>query len=162
MTPNELAQEFEAKDYDYFLKQMLDRVPENIDKREGSIIYDAVAPAAMTMAEQSLAMANIVRQTYVKTAQDEFLDYRAVEYGTARYPATQTEVKAKFLDDDGNPIDTVEVGDQFASIGETPIFYTVTKINDDLTGEMTADILGTGPNSYLGQILPVTPNDALS
>lgn len=162
MTPNDLMQEYQSKDYDYFLNQMLDRIPEDIDKREGSIIYDAVAPAAMTMAEMSLDMAEFIKQTYVKTAQDEFLDYRAVEYGTERYPATHTQVKAKFLDSSGNSINTVNIGDQFASIGETPIFYTVTKINDDLTGELTADVSGTSPNSYLGQILPVTPNDALS
>ncbi|MBA1394482.1 hypothetical protein EQ500_11515, partial [Lactobacillus sp. XV13L] len=73
-----------------------------------------------------------------------------------------TEVRAKFLDSDGKPIDNVRIGDKFASIGETPIFYTVQKINDDLTGELTADEVGTGANSYIDQILPVTSNDALS
>lgn len=121
-----------------------------------------LAPAAMVMAQQSLSLANIVKQTYVKTAQGQFLDYRAQEHGTARYAATQTEVKAKFLDTDGNPINNVQRGDQFASIGETPIFYTVQKINDDLTGELTADDPGTAANSYIGQVLPVTSNDSLS
>jgi len=161
MNPNELAQELEAHDYDYFLEKMLDQVPENIDKREGSIIYDSLAPAAMICAEQSLELANIIRQTYIKTAQGEFLDYRAIEHGTNRYLATQTEVRAIFQDQDGQPINNVVVGDRFASIGEQPIFYTVTKINDDLSGELIADEAGTAPNSYLGQILPVTSNDAL-
>lgn len=162
MSPDELAQEFENHDYDYFLDQMLDAVPENIDKREGSIVYDAVAPAAMVIAQQSLAMANLIRQTYVKTAQDEFLDYRAIEHGMERYPATHTEAKASFFDSDGQPLKTVTVGDKFASLGEQPIFYTVTKINEDLTGELVADDVGTIPNYYLGQIIPVTPNDELS
>ena len=161
MNPNELAQELEAHDYDYFLEKMLYQVPENIDKREGSIIYDSLAPAAMICAEQSLELANIIRQTYIKTAQGEFLDYRAIEHGTNRYLATQTEVRAIFQDQDGQPINNVVVGDRFASIGEQPIFYTVTKINDDLSGELIADEAGTAPNSYLGQILPVTSNDAL-
>lgn len=161
MNPNELAQELEAHDYDYFLEKMLDQVPENIDKREGSIIYDGLAPAAMICAEQSLELANIIRQTYIKTAQGEFLDYRAVEHGTNRFLATQTEVRAIFQDQDGKPINNVVIGDRFASIGEQPIFYTVTKINDDLSGELIADEAGTAPNSYLGQILPVTSNDAL-
>lgn len=161
MNPNELAQELEAHDYDYFLEKMLDQVPENIDKREGSIIYDSLAPAAIICAEQSLELANIIRQTYIKTAQGEFLDYRAIEHGTNRYLATQTEVRAIFQDQAGQPINNVVVGDRFASIGEQPIFYTVTKINDDLSGELIADEAGTAPNSYLGQILPVTSNDAL-
>ena len=162
MTPDELSESYMAEDYDYWLDLMLENVPDNIDQREGSVIYDALAPAAMVMAQQSLTRANIIKQTYIKTAQGQFLDYRAAEHGTGRYAATQTEVKAKFLDSDGNPINNVQIGDQFASIGETPIFYTVQKINDDLTGELTADDPGTTANSYIGQILPVTSNDSLS
>ena len=162
MTPDELAESYMAEDYDYWLDLMLENVPDDIDQREGSVIYDALAPAAMVMAQQSLTRANIIKQTYIKTAQGQFLDYRAAEHGTGRYAATQTEVKAKFLDSDGNPINNVQIGDQFASIGETPIFYTVQKINDDLTGELTADDPGTTANSYIGQILPVTSNDSLS
>jgi len=162
MNPEEYAAEYTGRNYDYWLDKMLDNVPDDIDQREGSIVFDALAPAAMAMAQQSLTMANIIRQSYIKTAQGEFLDYRAVEHGTTRYAATQTEVKAKFLDSDGNAINNVQIGDQFASIGETPIFYIVQKINDDLTGELTADDPGTTANSYIGQILPVTSNDSLS
>lgn len=161
MNPNDLANELEAQNYDYWLNLMLDNVPNDIDKREGSIIYDAVAPAAMVSAQQSLSLANIIRETYVKTAQGEFLDYRAVEHGTSRYEATNAEVKAKFNDDDGNPVN-VEVGDRFANIAESPIFYTVIKANDDGTAEMQAEEAGTSANSYLGQVLPVTPNDNLA
>lgn len=161
MNPNELADELEAQNYDYWLDLMLDNVPNDLDKREGSIIYDAVAPAAMVSAQQSLSLANILRETYIKTAQGEFLDYRAVEHGTSRYAATNTEVKAKFNDDDGNPVN-VEVGDRFASIAESPIFYTVIKANNDGTAEMQAEEAGTSANSYIGQVLPVTPNDNLA
>lgn len=161
MNPNELADELEAQNYDYWLDLMLDNVPNDLDKREGSIIYDAVAPAAMVSAQQSLSLANILRETYIKTAQGEFLDYRAVEHGTSRYAATNAEVKAKFNDDDGNPVN-VEVGDRFASIAESPVFYTVIKTNDDGTAEMQAEESGTSANSYIGQVLPVTPNDSLA
>lgn len=161
MNPEELANELEKQDYDYWLDIMLDKVPNDIDKREGSIIFDAVAPAAMACAQQSLSLANIIKETYIITANGEFLDYRATEHGATRYPATYAEVSAVFQDDDGNPIDTVHVGDRFASIGESPFFYTVTKINPDLTALMQAEESGTAPNAYLGQILPVTPNDEL-
>ena len=161
MNPDDLANELEAQNYDYWLNLMLDNVPNDTDKREGSIIYDALAPAAMVSAQQSLSLANIIRETYIKTAQGEFLDYRAVEHGTNRYAATFTEVKAKFNDDDGHPVN-VNVGDRFASIAESPIFYTVIKANGDGTAEMQAEESGTSANSYLGQILPVTPNDNLA
>ena len=162
MSPNALITEFQNKDYDYFLRKMLDAVPDNIDKREGSIIYDTLAPAALVMGQQSLDMANVIKETYIKTASGEFLDYRAIEHGTSRYPATQTEAKAKVLNDKKEPLDNVQIGDKFASIGDSPIFYAVTKVNDDLTVELTAEVKGSSANSYIGQILPVTPNDLLS
>ena len=162
MSPNELIAEFQSKDYDYFLRKMLDAVPDNVDKREGSIIYDALAPAALVMGQKSLDMANVIKETYIKTASGEFLDYRAIEHGTSRYPATQTEAKAKVLNDKKEPLDNIQIGDKFASIGDSPIFYAVTKINADLTVELTAETAGSSANSYIGQILPVTPNDLLS
>ena len=115
-------------------------MPDNIDKREGSIIYDALAPAALVMGQQSLDMANVIKETYIKTASGEFLDYRAIEHGTSRYPATQTEAKAKVLNDKKEPLNNVQIGDKFASIGDSPIFYAVTKVNDDLTVELTAEL----------------------
>lgn len=162
MTPEELSKQVEARDFQYYLKQMLDRVPDDIDKRQGAIIYDAISPAAEVMALQSLNLSNIVKETYVKTADNEFLDYRAVEHGTSRQLATSAQVKAKFLDSKGNSIDNVEVGDRFASLGDNPIFYKVKSINDDLTGILEAEETGTRPSGYLGQVLPVTPNDILS
>lgn len=162
MNPEQLAEEYEQRGYEFWLDEMLTKVPENIDKREGSVIYDGLAPAAMLMALQSQNMATIIRETYIKTASGEFLDYRAVEHGTQRYAATNTVVKAKFEDYEHKPLNNVVVGDRFASIGETPIFYTVTKINDDLTGELTAEVPGSGANGYIGQILPVTPNDRVN
>ena len=162
MTPEDLASKIEKQNFEFYLSQMMAKVPDDIDKRQGSIIYDALAPAAMIMAQQSLSLSNIVRETYIKTADNEFLDYRAVEHGTSRQLATATQAKAKFLDNGGQPIDNVEVGDRFASLGDAPIFYKVIKINDDLTGMLEAEEVGTRPNGYLGQILPVTPNDVLS
>lgn len=99
---------------------------------------------------------------YIKTADGEFLDYHATEHGTSRQLATSAQVKAKFLDSKNNPINNVEIGDRFASLGDNPVFYKVIKINDDLTGILEAEETGTRPNGYLGQILPVTPNDILS
>ena len=162
MTPEDLSSKIEERGFEYYLSKMMENVPDDIDKRQGAIMYDALAPAAMLMAQQSLSLSTIVKETYIKTADNEFLDYRAVERGTARQLATAAQVKAKFLDSNGISIDNVEIGDRFASLGDTPIFYKVIKINDDLTGMLEAEEVGTRPNGYLGQILPVTPNDILS
>ena len=40
---------YEDITYDTILKRMLSRVPSDVDKREGSIIYDAIAPCAFEL-----------------------------------------------------------------------------------------------------------------
>lgn len=162
MDPNQLILQFQSQDFDYWLDMMMDNVPDKLDKREGSIIYDALAPAATAMAAESLQEAQSLKQTYISTADTEGLDMHATDKGTVRQPATTAQVTAKFLDSDNAPINNVEISDRFASIGDDPIFYTVIKVNGDGTGLLKAEVDGTRPNGYIGQILPVTPNDSLS
>ena len=161
-TVNDLINQLESQDYDYYLEMMLDSVPEDIDTREGSVIYDALAPAATVLAEQALNMADIVRETYISTADGQFLDYRAAEHGTARIKATKAQVRATATDETGAALTTVRVGDQFSSIGAEPITYTVQSVEDDHSFIMASNTAGTSANSYTGQILPITPNDALN
>ena len=40
---------YEEVTYESILERMLEKVPDNMDKREGSIIYDALAPAAVEL-----------------------------------------------------------------------------------------------------------------
>lgn len=162
ITISDLINQLESQDYDYYLEMMLDNVPEDIDTREGSVIYDALAPAATVLAEQALNMADIVRETYISTADGQFLDYRAAEHGTARIKATKAQVRATATDETGAALTTVRAGDQFSSIGAEPITYTVQSVEDDHSFIMVSDTAGTSVNSYTGQILPITPNDALS
>lgn len=162
MNPEELIAELDDMDFDYFMDSMLDNVPDKLDKREGSVIYDAMAPAATELADETIRLKNIIKETYTSTADGEFLDLKAQEKGTVRQAATYAQVTAKFLDADGKTIENVEVNDRFASLGDEPIFYYVKRINEDKTGLLVAEEVGTRANGYLGQILPVTPNDSLS
>ncbi|MCY9807450.1 baseplate J/gp47 family protein [Lentilactobacillus senioris] len=162
MTPEEIANDLATRDFEYYMDLMLEKVPDNIDTRQGSIIYDAMGPAAISLASSSLDLANVILQTYTQTSTSEFLDWRAAEKGTVRQPATFAQVKATFTDSEGNLINNVEMGDRFAGIGDDPIFYTVDSINNDGTAILNSEESGSRPNGYLGQILPVTPNDSLS
>ena len=40
---------FEVITYEKIMERMLARIPNNLDKREGSVIWDALAPAAMEL-----------------------------------------------------------------------------------------------------------------
>ncbi|WP_338135931.1 hypothetical protein [Paenibacillus thiaminolyticus] len=41
---------YENQTFDVILGRMLERVPDDVDKREGSVIYNACAPAAWELA----------------------------------------------------------------------------------------------------------------
>lgn len=40
---------FETNTYEAILQRLLDRIPDTMDKREGAVIYDALAPAAIEL-----------------------------------------------------------------------------------------------------------------
>ena len=50
--------------FDYLMKEALSRVNENIDTREGSIIYDALAPACYELAGFYLDLKNLLLDTF--------------------------------------------------------------------------------------------------
>ncbi|MGN1293675.1 baseplate J/gp47 family protein, partial [Weissella soli] len=155
-TPSELADQIQAMDFDYFINAALDRVPETMDTREGSIIYDALAPAAYVMAEMALNLADTVLNTFTQTASGEYLDYRAEERGLTREPATYAKVTATITDEAGNPL-VASIGDRFSSIGVDPVLYTLTELSP-VSGQatLTAETAGEVGNSYIGQLLPIS------
>lgn len=161
-TLDDLIKKLESQDYDYFLNKMLDQLPDDIDKREGSIVFDAIAPCAMVQAERSMDIINYLKQSHIETASGEFLDYFASDKGEVREPATYAKVTASIMDENNNIVTSVEVGDQFASVGADTIMYSVIAQNSDGTYMLQAEEIGSSANLYIGRILPVTPNDSVN
>lgn len=80
---------WENMTYENILNDMLSRVPSNVDKREGSIIYDALAPAAYKLAEAYFLLRNYVDLFFADTAVGEYLSRRTAELGIVRRPTTK-------------------------------------------------------------------------
>lgn len=87
---------FEEKTFKNILKNMLDRVPDSIDKREGSIIYDAIAPAAAEITQLYINLELILKETFADTASRNYLIRRAAERGITPYSATNAVGKGVF------------------------------------------------------------------
>ena len=87
---------YESVTYDLILKRMLDAVPNDVDKREGSIIYDALAPAALELVNMYVQLDNVLNETFADTASREFLIRRASERGITPEPATKAILKGQF------------------------------------------------------------------
>ncbi len=59
--------------YEVILQRMLDRVPDTMNKREGSIIYDALAPAAVELALAYIQFDMMLNESFADTAFMEYL-----------------------------------------------------------------------------------------
>jgi uncharacterized phage protein gp47/JayE len=55
---------YEDVTYEVILQRMLDRVPDTIDKREGSVIYDALAPAAVELQLMYIELDTILKLAF--------------------------------------------------------------------------------------------------
>lgn len=150
-----IGSELEKYTYEYFLKEALSKAPKDIDSREGSVIYDALAPACYELAETMLHLKNVVLESFVQTASGQYLDLKAEEFGITRYPASNAIVKAQFIKQDGTPYE-INVGDRFSSIGDKPVTYRVTEWLEIGEYLMICEIPGTKGNSYLGTLLPLS------
>ena len=82
--------------YEYILGQMLNRVPNIVDKREGSIIYDALAPASAELAKAYIELDVIMDETFVDTASLQYLMLRCKERGVTIQSETAAIIQGSF------------------------------------------------------------------
>ena len=156
-----LGSYLEKYSFEYLLEQALNRVPNTIDKREGSIIYDAVAPACYALAEMYLELKAVIDNTFITTMYGDFLDARVLEQGLTRYQATSAKKKGEFTFVAGTT-KTIPIGSRLSTVNED-LSYIVTEAYRDehglvIEGEyvLECETVGTVGNGYTGQILPIT------
>ena len=155
MTPDEIGLNLDKYTYEYFMNEALGYVPQDIDIREGSIMFDALAPACYQLAALAMELKNVMLETFVTTATGGYLDLRAEEAGVRRILATQAVAKVKVVDANGEPY-VLDLGTRFSSIGDEPVYYKITALTDIAgTYLMTADEAGSTGNEYVGTILPI-------
>jgi Uncharacterized homolog of phage Mu protein gp47 len=161
LNPEEIGNYLEEYDYEYFINQALSKVPEGIDTREGSIIYDALAPTCYQLAALIMQLKNVLLETFVVTATGEYLDYRAQETGLERIEATKAIVRARLTREDGSPF-SVAMGSRFSSIGDDPVYYTVIAAEEEGIFRLQAEIAGESGNKYIGVLLPLNNFNGLA
>ena len=72
---------YENLTYERIMSRVLANVPSNVDKRQGSVIYDAVAPVCSEIAQIYVALDNCLNESFADTAQRDYLVLRAKEIG---------------------------------------------------------------------------------
>lgn len=127
--------------------RMLDRVRDKFDKREGSVIFDATAPASVEFAELYILADVILKQTFANTSDREFLVLRAAEFNVIPEPATYGEFEGQFNI-------AVPIGSRF---NYEEYNFIVSELIDDSTHryKLRCEQVGSKPNGISGAITPI-------
>ena len=142
---------YEHQTFQAILNRMLERVPSDIDKREGSIIYDALAPAAWELAGLYTELDINRNLSFADTAAGDYLERRTLEFGIQRKPATKSLRKALFYGSGNAPFD-VPIGSRLSG---GSLNYTVIRKLAAGAFELECETAGTAGNQYYGTLLPI-------
>ena len=142
--------DFTAKTYRNILQSQLDRVPNSLDKREGSMIQTALGAGAYSLEEFYLELDKVQRGAYLQTAVGKDLDYLAVLANVQRYPASPAVRLGVFNID-------IPIGSRFSTIdGADSVNFIATERTGEGQYQMTCETPGVTGNQYTGPILPIT------
>jgi uncharacterized phage protein gp47/JayE len=142
---------YEDQTFETILERMLDRVPDGLDKREGSFIYDAMAPAAMELPQMYVELDINANLIFADTASGDYLDRSIAWSGVTRKKATKAQLRGLFYNTSNTLMD-IPVGSRFA-IGA--INYKV--ISRLSLGEyrLEAEVEGVTGNQHFGALIPI-------
>ena len=88
---------YEDQTYENILARSLAKVATNVDKREGSLVMNAIAPVSAEHANIYILLDSIIRNGYVDTADiRQYVVYRCRERGINPHEATHAVLKGKF------------------------------------------------------------------
>lgn len=94
----------ESESFEEILYRLLQAAPDDLDKSEGSIIYDALAPIALELFIQQEKFREILEQAFAVTAKGEYLDQIAEDHGLKRAPGESDEsLRERILQQKRNP-----------------------------------------------------------
>ncbi|WP_418690480.1 baseplate J/gp47 family protein [Agathobaculum sp.] len=134
--------------FDYIMNRMLESVSDTVDKREGSIIYDALAPAAAELAKCYMELDVVMDETFVDTASLQYLMLRCKERGIAIDGETAAVIEGVFTP---SSLD-LSAGLRFNC---DEVNYTITEKISAGHYKLEAETLGTVGNKYTGLLLPI-------
>lgn len=145
--------DFSKKTYANILSAQLNRVPDTIDKREGSMIQTALGPESWYIEGLYLDLDSVQKNAYAETAGGDWLDMLVAERGLVRKASTRAVKKGIFNIQ-------VPVDSRFSALtGSGYLTYKVTEFieqtADGYTYKMECETSGEIGNNYSGQLVAV-------
>lgn len=145
---------YENVTFETIMERLLDRVSPMMDKREGSVIWDALAPAAVELQNMYIQLDVILKETFADTASLFYLKKRAAERGIYQIMASHAILQGEFT-----PVDLdIPVGSRFNC---DKLNYVITEKVSDGVYKMRCETAGTEGNKYAGTLIPIDYIDGL-
>lgn len=143
---------YEDKTFENIMKSMLARCREDVDKREGSIIYDSTAAVAYHLAEMYFLLENYLNLIFPDTSAGEYLDRFAMAFHMKRKAATKAVREGRFDRE-------IPIGSRFITSGDSSLVFTVTMQEDAADGVYTylmeCETAGKDGNASFDGLMPV-------
>lgn len=142
---------YETKTYESILSEMISAVNASypdIDTREGSIIYTALAPAAVELANMYIELDNVLNESFADTQTRDFLVRRAAERGIIAKDATVAIRKGEFTP---STLD-IPIGARFSL--NLLNYEVIEKISDGVY-KLKCETAGAEGNSETGMLIPI-------
>lgn len=148
--------DFSDRTYRNILQEQLDTIPNDIDKREGSVTMTALGPESYALAEVYNNLHYYQLQGYLLTASGEALDMLAAAVPAYRKQATYATRKGIF--DTNIPLESRFMAPNGAN---SVIFRAILQMGAGVY-QMAAETAGQIGNEYSGPIIPITYISGLS
>ncbi len=145
---------YDSETQELILSRMLARIPAKFDKREGSIIYDANAPASVELQNFYIALDSVLSEVFADTASREYLIKRAGERGITPKPAGYAIVTGEFTP---TALD-VPIGTRFS---HDDYNYIITEKIGAGRYYLQCETIGSDANGVTGQLIPIDYVDGL-
>lgn len=150
---------FEDRTYEYLLANAMARISPALDKREGSMAHNSIAPAMAELAQLYIGLDFVFTATYIATAPREYLIERAKNRGLAPKAASAAVFRAEFNMD-------VPIGTRFSC--EDLNFIVVSRIENNmdtstrLSYRVDCETAGSAANNSTGALIPIEYIDGLT
>lgn len=144
--------------FENILHDMLLKIPKNFDKREGSLVYDALAPVAAELAQLYIGLDHVLDITYAPSAYGEFLDKRVAEMGLTRKKPTESHRLGHVYNKD-NELISLPLYTEFIIDN---IVFSVIGENEDHSLILACKEKGTLGNHPHGQMRPLKNNPLIT
>ena len=147
--------------YDNILRRMLAEIPDNMDKRPSSPIWNGLAPVASELANEYIEIQIYKDQTYLLTAIGSNLDTIGENYSIPRKKATYAERIIQLTDTNDN-LTNVPIGSRFSvPDSDSSITYIITRYLETGKAVVQCEQAGIIGNEYTGELLPLFSIDTL-